>query len=533
MSIDLKNVQDLRAFRKVLEQQEEGTFVVKQKGAYLFQRVWNRVSFSEERAGAQRVKEFLKMVVQERVQDWDKEHEALAEKVVKHHLQNYLPYSGAPITKKVAHSVFNDITDEKNFVAWGTAPRVYERMGLEPPTHPRRQSGSIFEILKEYVQKLLAFSQPQMIDLEEQRKRLEPHVRNLMRWLFDNPEIFGRGIYSIPPELISVGVFRRNTEFLKLALEELQIIALGMCVKLEESPLSEGDRGVTEVFLRQLVGLFPFFEPQEGTTLRLPQKIGSTWQVVDFKVEHIKLTPPRLGPPILAFGLIPQGAKEARVQLLFPGTSQPTASWAPLDACADFIPGYGVGEMVFNKWGKEVLQKWLESRSRGGKKVDVSGVSLGGSLSLLTVSHLAQYIGSVYAFVPPGQRKEVVERFDRYVQEHPTTAPNVHLYWQDGDIISLTGATWSKHWKGHALLPLVSLGPFQAHNKFFSAQPLTAVIQIDAEKDSNRLIRKVIHVAHQVISLALFPLTATYVLFRVVYYAMKGWGGKKARTHPA
>ncbi len=485
MSLDISEIKSLHDFSAALHSApDDAVLVVKPQGVSGFRRVWNMILGKERKMTREKVVGFLKEAVIEHAQVRESGVDSLVNNVVEQLLSNYQPSSDALLAVRGARQVLGAVSVD--IEAWGSAPQVYEQMNL--------QKGE--------------------------------DTRNVIRWLFGNPEIVGHDFTVITSQLIKAAAFERNETFLKEAQDELLAIGLRLYEQLKGGGLTPSSERLTGILLGQILGLYPFFEPKTGTELILPQKIDVEWELITFRVEQIQLTPKWLGPPILAFGLIPkeESASGVRPRLLFPGTSQPTASWSPLDTWADFVPSYSVGEFVFDWWAKEAIFKWMEQAKHDwGVGVELTGVSLGGSLTLLTVSHRPDLVSVARAFVPPALREEVVADYENKIEEMEVRDhPDVSIYWQAGDIVSLVGPAWSKFWKAVCLIPGEKLNPLESHNKAFAAQPLTAVVRMDAERDSNRLARKIFNIIFEIASIPIFLVLTLVILIRSGVYLIKG-----------
>lgn len=482
MSLDLTHITDFNAFSACIERAADDAVMTVPMPSTLsaVQRGWYRMSGGEKREAREKVVHFLEEAVLSHVKLGFESGEYLAKKVVQQILFNQDASNDELLTVSVARRVIASLSVDLQ--ACGCSHRVYDQM-----------------------------------DFQEGEE-----TKNVIRWLFGNPQIIGSDFAVLTTKLLKAAAIQKDDALLDQAQRELEAIGQRLLTQLQSGKLSKSEYRLTEILLGQILALYPFFEPKTGTVLSLPQKIGDKWELVTFRVEQIPLTPKWLGPPILAFGLLPEegSAEGARPRLLFPGTSQPTASWSPLDTWADFVPGYSVGEFVFNFWAKDILREWIEKRAR--QKVEVTGISLGGSLTLLTVSHFPQLVSQAKAFVPPAVRGQVVSDFERkFEQLDYSSRPAVSLYWQEGDFVSLIGPAWSKHWDAYRLIPGKQLDFISAHNKAFSAQPLTAVVRLDTEKDSKRILRHFFNIGYEIVCIPVFLILSIGIGIRALIYACK------------
>lgn len=482
MSLDLSEIPDFNAFSLALERAEDDAVMEIPTPSHFsaLQRAWYRMTGGEKRAARGKIVHFLEEAVRSHVDIGFESGEYLAKKVVQQLLFNYDVSGNELLTVSVARRVLRNLSVDLE--ACGCSHRVYDQM-----------------------------------DFQEGEE-----TRNVIRWLFGNPQIIGYNFTILTTKLLKAAAIRKDDELLGQAQCELEAIGQRLLKELQSQELNPSEYRLTEILLGQILALYPFFEPKTGTLLNLPQKIGESWALVTFRVEQIPLTPWWLGPPLLAFGLLPveNSVEGACPRLLFPGTSQPTASWSPLDTWADVVPGYSVGEFIFNFWAKEILQNWIEKSAK--QKVEVTGISLGGSLTLLTVSHLPHLVSEARAYVPPAVRGEVVSGFEKKLQRLDRSSwPVVSIYWQEGDFISLIGPAWSKHWTAYRLIPGKHLDFISAHNKAFSAQPLTAVVRMDTEKDSKRISRYIFNIGYEIVCIPIFLVLSVGIGIRALIYAFK------------
>lgn len=482
MSLDLSRISSLDAFTAALDREDqEAVMVVPAPEHYSpARRMWHTLSRQDRLRARAKIIHFLSEAVRSHAGISSDRYDYLVKKVVQQLLFNHDARSDALLKVGVARRVVNALPEELQ--ACGCCQRVYPLMEF--------QEGE--------------------------------ETKNVIRWLFGDPKIVGHNFTVLTPKLLRAAAVRKDEELLRQAQRELEAIGFRLLGELQSGELDPSRERLTEIFLGQILALYPFFEPETGTILELPQKIDGKWELVTFRVEQIPLTPRWLGPPILAFGLLPQSGSEkgARPCLLFPGTSQPTASWSPLDTWADFVPGYSVGEFVYNYWAQDKIKQWIDERAQ--QKVEVTGISLGGSLTLLTVANLPERVHTARAYVPPAVRASVVGRYDqKLAAKEQSEHPQVSLYWQDGDFISLVGAAWSKHWRAYRLIPGTHQDPISAHNKAFAAQPLTAVVRMDTEKDSRRLSRLLFNIAYEIACIPLFILLSLGIGIRALIYEIK------------
>lgn len=189
-------------------------------------------------------------------------------------------------------------------------------------------------------------------------------------------------------------IFKRNPAFdvdaKKMLQEQLDKVSDFMSTGVT-------DHLGVEVYLMNILSLYPFFDPKEGETLHVPQVIDGKVEKVQCKVHKIQLTPSWMGSPIYATGLTPIDNPKAAPYVLFKGTTYPSDDGALLSILADISPFASVGKWVMAA-GRDNLEAWLKQQPH---KAIVTGMSLGGAEAQHLGTMFPQYVREVNALVPP------------------------------------------------------------------------------------------------------------------------------------
>lgn len=289
-------------------------------------------------------------------------------------------------------------------------------------------------------------------------------------------------------------------------------------------PERRSQRLANEASIENLLALYPFFDPEAGETLNVPEKIDGKWTSVPYEVEKIQLTQNWLASPMFAYGLVPKEHKDkAAPKLLFKGTTYPVDRGAFLSLLSDTNPFASVGEYAFNM-GFSELEKWFEKNTSEEVKADVMGQSLGGSLTLLASANFGDKIRKAHAFNPPAPFPWSISNFDSY-QEHQR--PDVRVFCQSGDVIPKLGWGWHPAWKVHKVFTSRDDGAFFSHAKAFTAESDVLILDVNPEMDSSSFSRKIIAIIQLVVSPILFVVLAIFFFIHRVLYAIYN-GIKKA-----
>jgi len=267
------------------------------------------------------------------------------------------------------------------------------------------------------------------------------------------------------------------------------------------------DPKIAEMVVGHLIALYAYMSPQGGSQVRLLQKIGEEWRLVDYNVERLQLTNGAITSPVYAFGLTPADDPDASPLLLFHGTAPPGTSGAVLCYMADLTPYFSVGEWIFNS-GKGVIDDWM-GRQNPDKKPQVYGTSLGGSLSY----HAGRAYGDrvdVHSFVPAGL--------------FPWTGGMERIagttYCHEGDPVSLLGIhPDNPNFRFIRVVTDQERGLLAAHVRGIGYNP-TLLLNSVSRYENARLIRTFMTVLQQLCGPPIFALMATYLLLKFLLVSL-------------
>ncbi len=277
--------------------------------------------------------------------------------------------------------------------------------------------------------------------------------------------------------------------------------------KIQHSAQEIPDKKMRAIYLRNLLSYFPFFCPQKGEELRLP--FGPLGSTLSYLVEPIELTPPYLGSPLMAYGLVPKTGKASPL-LLFKGTTYPADSGFYLSLLTDINPCGAVGSFAFQNFGKKKIDSWLAKQTQIHGKAEVIGASLGGALSLQTAAAFPKYVQSVHAFNSPAITfKEVA------VWEKNTEKPEVHVYLQEGDPIStFVGRCFAPDWNIHRVFA-PDISSAQVHAATFTAHPEVFIIPEETALVNKDIKRRFWPFVQNIILFPPFILASALLLLKI------------------
>jgi pimeloyl-ACP methyl ester carboxylesterase len=281
------------------------------------------------------------------------------------------------------------------------------------------------------------------------------------------------------------------------------------------------DAEIRQVYLRNLLALYPYFSPEEDELLSLP--FGPSGALIDYQVKALQLTPDFMGSPLVAYGLTSQDPQAAPI-LLFKGTTYPSDEGFFLSLLTDINPFMPVGGFAFHLTAKSRIEAWLKENTTEERKAMVAGVSLGGALSLQTACYFPQYLSHVFAFNSPAMTSSEISSWEANIKALGDAAPRVEVYLQDKDPISrMVGCLFAQEWKLHHVYAPLDWTPikssFQSHSGALTAHPQVFIVPGSATGENNRIERLYIWPIFQnILFVLLFAiLFCVYVVYFIAY----------------
>lgn len=310
----------------------------------------------------------------------------------------------------------------------------------------------------------------------------------------------------LKPSLVSAILFRQNPQLFKEAKELFGKVLKKIAPQLPN--LSEKELFSAKSIIGNILSYYTYFGLENGEILSIPQQVDGTWKLVKYSVEKIYLTPSAMGSPITAFGLTPIDEK-APPLLLFKGTTIPTDQGAALSVLTDINPFGSVGSYAF-KLGKANLKTWLEKNHlKTGLKANVYGQSLGGALTLHAAVNFPSLVAECHAYAPPALLPHEIRSWNRLYGKNPEAMPRVRIFYQENDIVPLTGLKWGEGWEIFRVFPSKSKNFFFSHMQCFLSQNESLILKADAKMDEKKFSRYFLAITHLVLSLPFFTVGVT------------------------
>lgn len=299
---------------------------------------------------------------------------------------------------------------------------------------------------------------------------------------------------EIQKEHLVALLLRRNPELINLVRKEFEKIFLNILDQLND-PLR--DQLDVEMHLSHLLAYYPYFEPEEGMVIKIPQKIGDKWKLVEYKVEPILMT--RLGfTPKYAYGLRATHDLEAPSLLLFRGTAQPTAEGALAGYISDLTPFCSVGDPAY--WlGKDRIKEWV-GKTPG--KVIAYGTSLGGTLTYHAARHHPDKV-EVRAFVPAGLVPWAYNSDKIKGKVYCHSNDPVHLFGYHPENVDFFRVYTDAH-----------RDVFRAHSKGLGTG-CHFIVKVDIKRENSRIIHAVFEIFRHIIAVPMIIMIAMYMTLKL------------------
>jgi pimeloyl-ACP methyl ester carboxylesterase len=343
--------------------------------------------------------------------------------------------------------------------------------------------------------------------LKKAKPSFIPHdnARNFMKFLFSDQPL---STAFVNWKLVKGLLFQKDEALLK----DIRIEFQNYCIKLAKQlnkPQFAGphEQKLADILIGNLLALYPFFEPDDGDLLALPQKIKGKWELVNYRVNLLQMTPDWKGDPYYACGLVPLEDPFATPHLVFMGTPPPTTRGAVHAEYTDFIPGLSVGESVYQE-GQKTVESWVDDIvAITGQKFHIYGQSLGGSLCQILAAHKPDKIGKVFAYNPPSLWKPLLEQYQTKIQSlSEADRPEMNIFCQERDPVYSLGAGWDPSWNVYQVLPKEEPNPYEAHIRAFSGQRVVVLKMTpeDIQSHNVSVARRIYNVAAEIFRVPLF-----------------------------
>lgn len=261
--------------------------------------------------------------------------------------------------------------------------------------------------------------------------------------------------------------------------------------QLKEKKLPPLEHEQALLFISNCLTLLPYADLNPYESIALPQWIKGSWQLIEYKVSPIELTPTHGFQKLIledtdrvfAYGLEPILEKDASPQLIFMGTTYPAGQGFVTQVNTDMEAFATVGNQLYHS-GKKNLTKWISGQQQ---PIEVCGTSLGGSLALLFAIDKGEKASRITALNPAGLLETNLKKtFDNW--DSISIKPIVIVEKQNNDPVSQFGI-WKKEWNLIHVIPTkAKQGPNQLsdHALNYTGFSDTQFIILDPISDNNK-----------------------------------------------
>ena len=315
------------------------------------------------------------------------------------------------------------------------------------------------------------------------------------------------------PSLLKAIVWKKNPELLDGAKTLVQEVLLDIHREIRSREITANESLHFEIMIGDILSLFPFLDPKKENSLTVPIQINGIWQLIDYQVEPIPITPKWMGSPYMAYGLVPKNNPEAPPLLLYKGTTYPTDKGFLMSLLIDLNPFASVGSYGFHL-GRATIKKWLESHA-SHSKVIVYGKSLGGAQAWRTALYFPSYVKKVMAYGAPGPSSRDRRKLQRILKNRPKLG--IHFFYQKGDPIPLIGKTTKTGIKYYLILSGKPQKGILAHAHMFSTHENSTILSHASFHKNKKWQRRGTNILTLAVSLIAFPILLTIA---IVYNAL-------------
>lgn len=250
-----------------------------------------------------------------------------------------------------------------------------------------------------------------------------------------------------------------------------------------------------QLFISNCMTLLPFSDPNPYESFTIPQRIDGEWQMVEYKVTPIELTPTKGFSKlfiededrVFAYGLEPINNNKGEPHLIFMGTTYPAGQGFTTQVNTDLEAWETPGHFLYEN-GRDRILAWVDRQVQQKKKPHVCGTSLGGALSLLLAIDQGNKLSRVDALNPPGLHEPWCwdSSFDNWDEFNEEEKPPTYVQKQGDDVVSEYGF-WKKDWHIlHVKPPPDKRGPngFVDHALNYAGFAETEFVGVDTTEDN-------------------------------------------------
>ncbi|KTD56160.1 hypothetical protein Lsai_2290 [Legionella sainthelensi] len=300
----------------------------------------------------------------------------------------------------------------------------------------------------------------------------------------------------LTPTVLNAVFVKRDHELLRELRLAFQQGFIEIFEQLKDKELTEEQKEQVQLYLSNCLTLLPYGDLTPYESIKIPQYIEGTWEMVEYQITPIELTETsgwqrffiQDKDRVFAYGLEPLFQKKAESHLIFMGTTYPAGQGFVPQVNTDSKGFETVGKSLY-RTGRARVQEWLCQQENS---IHVCGVSLGGSLSLLLAIDQGNYkLSRVDALNPAGLHDAWSKsRYDYW--DSLNEKPRVVVQKQGDDPVSAFGI-WKTDWDiFHVIPPKDKRGPISFCDHFLNYAGFadTQFDYIQAEQDNSKRLAR-------------------------------------------
>ena len=276
-------------------------------------------------------------------------------------------------------------------------------------------------------------------------------AKNLLRLITSGWQDGAEEIYdnNILKHTIDV---KRDPEMLRVLIDEFELGYETFISQMNTHSYNSNTQKRAEVFIQNCLAVYPFLDPADynGHIFKIPHNLDGKWQLVDFNVEQIALTPTWFPQSWQVYSYIFKACDNNVAHLVHSGTTYPTGQGEITQQFTNRLPFFSIGRLL-HWYGKDNIRAAVNKvKNSGVEKLNQVGASLGGSLVMFCEadeSFAKDTFNCSYAFNPAGSML-------------PTLIGNSHIaseellvIKQNDDPVSHNIGYWPDHAKVWEVIP--------------------------------------------------------------------------------
>lgn len=305
-----------------------------------------------------------------------------------------------------------------------------------------------------------------------------------------------------------------NKDFRTYFKEHVQAYLNHCFYQLTTKDLSLDQQKFIEIFIENLLVVYPFSLPETGSTLEIPRKIDDIWEMVEYTAEVVPLTSDLIAAPLKAVGMTTDHPGAKSIFLHYP-TLYPTGPGSLMGVLNNLVPFYTPGEFAYKHMGgREAIEKWIGENP----DADFLGLSLGGSICLQGVCDFPTKIKKVTVYGSPAPSQKDLETYE--LNKVAGRAPEVEIFWNNMDYVASVGTGYHSDWNVYRFIVPIDVHSLFHHGVMSSSIKGAVMFKIDPKNERGSTERKVVNIFYKIFCIIILPLTLFAIILSTLCRAI-------------